>query len=96
MRLLTILLVLLLCVLQYRLWFGRNGVRDYWHLQQQFEQASNRNTELQQRNALLHEEISDLKQGAEGIEERARNELGYIREGETFYRVIDPAQEAKP
>lgn len=89
MRLLAVLLLLLLSLLQYRLWYGHNGLRDYWRISEQLSEAQAQKDRLEQRNRLLEEEIHDLKNGQDGIEERARNELGFIRDGETFYRVLD-------
>jgi len=89
MRLLAVLLLLLLSLLQYRLWYGHNGLGDYRRISTQLADAQAQNERLAQRNRLLEEEILDLKKGEDGIEERARNELGFIRDGETFYRVLD-------
>jgi cell division protein FtsB len=94
MRLVAILLLVLLSALQYRLWHGHNGLRDYWRLDQQLTDARSHNDILRQRNALRHEEIRELKTGHDGIEERARNELGFIRDGETFYRVLETNNDA--
>ena len=96
MRLVAILLLLLLTALQYRLWYGHNGLRDYWRLSQQLADARSHNDTLRQRNALQREEIRELKTGQDGIEERARNELGFIRDGETFYRILEPNHDASP
>ncbi|RDV27949.1 cell division protein FtsB [Alteromonas aestuariivivens] len=81
-------LLILLGLLQYRLWFGKNSVLDYHARQQQVQQQTLQNANLNQRNALLKADISDLKIGLEAIEERARNELGLIKQGETFYRIL--------
>ncbi len=89
MRLLALILLLLLGLLQYRLWYGHNGLHDFWRTRDQLAEAHRQNDQLTQRNELIREEIRELKDGAEGIEERARNELGFIRDGETFYRVLD-------
>ncbi len=89
MRLLALILVSLLGLLQYRLWYGHNGLYDFWRIRDQLAEAQRQNGQLTQRNELIREEIRELKDGSEGIEERARNELGYIRDGETFYRVLE-------
>ncbi|BBO26267.1 hypothetical protein AltI4_06550 [Alteromonas sp. I4] len=90
-----ILLVLagLLGLLQYRLWFGKNSVPDYLSKEQEVEKQSQQNANLVQRNALLKADISDLTIGMEAIEERARNELGLIKRGETFYRILPSEEE---
>lgn len=84
----TFVLIVLLGLLQYRLWFGKNSVPDYLALKQEVQQQSRQNDNLAQRNNLLKADISDLKIGLESIEERARNELGLIKQGETFYRIL--------
>lgn len=83
----TVVLIVLLGLLQYRLWFGKNSLPDYLALKQEVQQQSLQNDNLAQRNNLLKADISDLKIGLESIEERARNELGLIKQGETFYRI---------
>ncbi len=84
----TIVLVLLLVLLQYRLWSGKNSIPDYLTRKQEVHDQALQNANLVQRNALLKADISDLKIGLEAIEERARNELGLVKEGETFYRIL--------
>ena len=88
MRLITAFLCIILMLLQYRLWFGKNSVPDYYDLKVELERQELANTKLKQRNKLLYADTDDLKSGTEAIEERARNELGMIKEGETFFRVI--------
>lgn len=83
-----LVLLSLLCLLQYRLWFGKNSVPDYVAMQQEVIEQSRQNANLIQRNSLLKADISDLQIGLDAIEERARNELGLIKEGETFYRIL--------
>lgn len=95
-RLGWILLVLavLLAWLQYRLWFGKGGQREVDALQDQVAQQAYDNTGLEQRNDVLAAEVKDLKSGEAAIEERARSELGMIKPGETFYRVVDESRAA--
>ena len=81
----------LLVLLQYRLWFGKHSIPDLWELEAQIDTQAQQNTNLRQRNDLLRADINDLKIGLEAIEERARNELGLIKQGETFYRIL-PAE----
>ena len=87
-KIILVILVSLLFALQYRLWFGKRSIPDYLALQQEVEQRQKQNANLLQRNKLLAADINDLKIGLDAIEERARNELGLIKEGETFYRII--------
>ncbi len=82
------ILVVLLGLLQYRLWFGKHSVLEYRQMKLEVEQQRQQNANLQQRNALLKADIQDLKIGLDAIEERARNELGLIKQGETFYRIL--------
>lgn len=89
-KLVAPVLLFLLALLQYRLWFGKHSVPDYWQMQKEVEQQQQQNANLQQRNSLLLADIQDLKIGLEAIEERARHELGLIKEGETFYRILPP------
>lgn len=88
MRAFTLLLLIFLGLLQYRLWFGKNSVPDYFALQEDVIRQQQINEELKQRNKLLYADTDDLKLGTEAIEERARNELGMIKENETFFRLI--------
>ena len=79
-------------MLQARLWFGKNSVPDYFEMNQQVKEQGKHNAALRQRNGLLKADIKDLATGIEAIEERARNELGLIKQGETFYRIL-PSQD---
>ena len=81
----------LLAWLQYRLWFGHGGAGDVHVLAQQVEQQKRDNGGLRQRNDALAAEVAELKNadGGAAVEERARSELGMIKPGETFYRVIE-------
>lgn len=84
-RWILVILIVLLGLLQVRLWFGKNSIADFNIMQSEVEGLQKQNANLKQRNALLKADISDLQLGLESIEERARNELGLIKEGETFY-----------
>ncbi|WP_045589568.1 cell division protein FtsB [Vibrio vulnificus] len=88
MRLFILVLTLLFGWLQYPLWFGKNGVSDYYTIESDIEAQQLVNTKLQARNSEMYAEIDDLKQGLDAIEERARHELGMLKEGETFYRIV--------
>ena len=90
LRVLVLLLAILLAWLQYRLWFGGNGARGVDALDAQVQQQARDNAGLTQRNEALAAEVEDLKSGEAAIEERARSELGMIKPGETFYRVVEP------
>ncbi len=93
MRWLIWLLLVLLLVLQYRLWVGDGSLAEVWDLYQQVEAQKEENRRLRERNQALDAEVKDLKQGLEAIEERAREELGMIRDDEVFYQIIEPADQ---
>ncbi|MFP8967273.1 cell division protein FtsB [Pokkaliibacter sp. CJK22405] len=83
-------LLLLLCVgLQYRLWWGESSLPDFWALQASTSKQEALNERLERRNTRLEAEVKDLKKGMAAIEERARSELGMIRQGETYYLLLD-------
>ncbi|MCK4839615.1 MAG: cell division protein FtsB [Desulfobulbaceae bacterium] len=90
MRIITGILVLLFALLQYDLWVGEGSLATVWRLQQSTQAQQQENDKLKERNASLAAEVMDLKQGLDAIEERARNELGMIKEGEIFIQVVDP------
>ena len=89
MKLTTAIFVLLLILLQYRLWIGNGSMTEVHHLQQQISQIEQENESLKERNLSLAAEVLDLKQGQEAIEERARSEMGMIKYDETFYQIVD-------
>ena len=89
MKLTTVLFVILLILLQYRLWFGNGSLTEVHHLQDQISKVEQENISLKERNLSLAAEVHDLKQGHDAIEERARNEMGMIKYDETFYQIVD-------
>lgn len=98
MRLLAILLVSVIVALQWPLWIGKGSWLKVWQLDNQLVEQKKSNEKLQLRNAALDAEVKDLKTGVDAIEERARNELGMIRQDEVFFQILDrtPAAPAKP
>ena len=90
-RVLLLLLALLLAGLQYTLWLGSGGHQDVAALRRQVATQQVENLRLQERNNALAAEVEDLKSGEAAIEERARSELGMVKPGETFYRVVEDA-----
>ena len=90
MRALAIASLVLLVLLQYRLWSGAGGLNEVQHLRQEITHQRGENELLQERNRTLTAEVQDLKQGTAAIEERARTDLGMVSAGETFYQVITP------
>lgn len=92
LRWLLLVLLLILGVLQYRLWFAQGSLAEQSRLEKQVEEQTAINRELRARNAVLEREVLELQNGLEGIEQRAREELGLIREGEVYYQFVDPEQ----
>lgn len=82
------LLIFLLLALQFSLWAGSSSFGKQSELQLQVSAQKTENERNQARNKILYAEIADLKNGTEAIEERARHDLGMIRPGEVFYRVV--------
>ena len=89
MRVILFILVVLLGLLQYKLWVGDGSLSEVWQLKQKIgaEEAGNRL--LRQRNQQLEAEVQDLKEGLDAAEEHAREELGMIKRGEVFYLVVE-------
>jgi cell division protein FtsB len=86
-------MVFLLFLLQYRLWTGNGSLVEVNLLKDEIEKIENENENLKERNLSLTAEVFDLKQGHEAIEEIARSEMGMIKDGETFYQIIDNADQ---
>ena len=81
-------LVFLFILLQFKLWVGDGSMVDVTELRKEIREQQAENVQLRARNEELEAEVKDLKEGLEAIEERARADLGMIKEGETFYHVI--------
>jgi cell division protein FtsB len=90
MRWLTLTLTLLIVSVQWPLWLGKGSWFRVWQLDRQLQQQRVVNQKLIARNAALDAEVQDLKQGTAAIEERARNELGMVRNGEVFFQILGP------
>ncbi len=88
------ILVGLIAALQYPLWFGKGGWLRVWDMDQKLEAQREVNQKLELRNVGLEAEVRDLKNGYEAIEERARYELGLVKQGEVFVQV--PQKKAQP
>ncbi len=89
-RWLTLILIALLLGLQYKLWIGEGSLAEVWSLHQAGEVQRQENETLKERNAALEAEVEDLKQGSAAVEERARSELGMIKDDEVFYQIVEP------
>ncbi len=86
---LFVVLILLLAGLQYRLWVGDGSLAQVAALQQQIAEQKGENQRLLERNRILEAEVLELKKGMETVEERARHELGMLKEGETLYQLTE-------
>jgi len=91
MRVLTLTLAALIVLIQYPLWLGKGSWMRVWEVDQQIRAQREANRQLQARNTALEAEVRDLKVGLEAIEERARSELGMIRQDEIFFQIVGPA-----
>ena len=89
MKILIAVLFVILLGLQYRLWIGEGSYADIDRLDAEVEMQTLENAELLERNASLQNEVQELQEGMDAIEEHARNELGLIREGETFFLIVE-------
>lgn len=96
MKFLAAGLVIVLVLLQYRLWLGDGGMREVHRLRAEIEVQQGENRELKERNRTLAAEVQDLKKGTVAIEERARTDLGMVGRGETFYQVVEPKAAVQP
>ena len=90
MKILAVTLAAFVLLLQYPLWLGKGGWLRVWSLDRQVQEQKEENTRLRQRNGALDAEVRDLKQGFDAIEERARYELGLIKQDEIFFQVVPP------
>ena len=93
MKILITILILLLLALQYRLWFGDGSLSEVVQLSRELELQKQRLRELEERNRILEAQVLDLQNGLDAFEEKARNDLGMIKQGETFIQLIPEADE---
>ncbi len=89
MKPIIILLLLLLVYLQYRLLIGDGNLPDVIQLGNEVEAQREENIRLRERNDALDAEVRDLQQGLDAIEEHAREDLGMVKDGETFYQIVE-------
>ena len=92
MKILIGLLALVFLGLQYRLWFGDGSLSEVVQLSRELEIQRTRLNELEERNRMLEAQVLDLQNGLDAFEEKARNDLGMIKQGETFIQLI-PAED---
>ena len=93
MKWIAAILFILLLALQYKLWVGQGSLAEVSRLNQAIEKQAATNAKQRERNDALDAEVQDLKKGVEAIEERARSELGMIKQDETFFQIIDEQPE---
>jgi len=88
-KIIAFVLLILLIWLQYKIWLQDGGIPEVVQLQGEVEEVKTEVQKLQERNLSLDAEVKDLKKGLDAIEERARSEMGMIKEGEVYYQVIE-------
>jgi cell division protein FtsB len=88
MKVIIGILVMLFFVLQYELWYSSGGILDILHLKHEINQQTDVTKNIAEKNAMIEKEIYYLKNSKEAVEERAREELGMVKKGETFYQVV--------
>ena len=88
MKILIAVLILVLIGLQYKLWFGDGSLSEVVQLSRELETQKQRLQELEERNRILEAQVLDLQNGLDAFEEKARNDLGMIKQGETFIQLI--------
>ena len=86
----SLIFVILIAVLQYPLWLGKGSWLRVWDLNRQITAQKEANSVLKTRNDAIDAEVRDLKQGYAAIEERARSELGMVKQDEVYYQVVEP------
>ena len=89
MKVLWGVLIVAIVLLQFRLWTGEGSFAQVWQLREQIAQQQEANANLASRNSELLAEVGNLSDGKRAVEERARTNLGLVREGETFFLVAD-------
>ena len=96
MRILAIVLGILILLIQYPLWLGKGGWLKVWDADRQVTAQKEHNDTMQSRNDALAAEVSDLKQGMEAVEERARYDLGFVKKDEVFFQIVEPPKAEPP
>ena len=89
MKWVTVFLTICILGSQYQLWFAKGGWNDMWRLENKVRVQETENNMLILRNNALSAEVKDLAEGKDAIAEIARVDLGYIQEGEIYYRMVD-------
>ena len=89
MKIFFVVLIIVLIALQARFWIGEGSMADVVRLRSEITDQQEENERLVSRNKILSAEVRALKSGTEGIEKRAREDMGMIKEGETFYMIVE-------
>jgi cell division protein FtsB len=90
MRLVTVVLIVLLVMIQYPLWWGHGGWLGVHELRQELAQQQQKNADAKLRNVRIEGEVQDLQNGTAAVEERARYEMGMVKDGEVFAQFVSP------
>ena len=88
-RSLIVVLIVLFGVLQYKLWISSNGIAETLHLKDSIAAQLKTNQKLEKRNQILQSQIKELKQGKASVVDMAREEIGMVKPGETYYQFVD-------
>ena len=89
MRLVSVILLLVLAGLQYKLWLGEGSILQRKELEKKIYVQKKSNESMMSRNSAIEEDIAELKSGDQALEEQARYELGMIKKDETYYQFVD-------
>jgi len=92
MKILIGVLILLLIGLQYKLWIGDGSLSEVVQLSRELEIQKEKLRLLEDKNRILEAQVLDLQSGLDAFEEKARNDLGMIKQGETFIQLIPSAE----
>ncbi len=95
MKILAAVFAALVILLQFPLWLGKGGWLRVWDLDRQVQAQKDQNVKVQKRNGALDAEVRDLKQGLDAVEERARYELGMVKQDEVFFQIVEPRPAAE-
>ncbi|HWD23268.1 MAG TPA: cell division protein FtsB [Burkholderiales bacterium] len=96
MKVLAAILGALIVLIQYPLWLGKGGWLRAWQLEKELSNQKANNSQREARNAGLAAEVRDLKTGTEALEERARYELGMVRNDEVFFQIVEENRGQSP
>ena len=90
MRYISLALIALIGLVHAELWFGKGGVPRMLELRSRLAEQQAANQADRARNAQLVAEVSDLKEGLEMVEEKARFDLGMVKPDEILVQLLTP------